>query len=185
MSNNINKRSKNTCIKIIDVSDKNNYTEYSEMKISENDLNRLKNILEKVEAIVISDCDGYVVNSSELTKTFLAPLYWSKYNSSNILNYNLVMVCDGIDKLSTSDKYFIEELFELNTEEEVIWYDQKDTLKWTTFSAIWAILYYNGDGEKMYFMHSRLSPLLNQQELSIKDGECQIFINSKLYHKGE
>ena len=184
MSNNPVKQNKDTYIKIIDVSDRSNYTEYSKMKISNNNYSKLKNILEKIEAIVISDCNGYTVNSSELTKTFLVPFYWTKYNSSNISNYNLIMVCNGISRLSISDKRFIEKLFGLDTkEEEVIWYDQKDTLKWTNFSSIRAILYYNKDGEKKYFMHSNFSRLSNQQEVAIKNGECQIFIDTTTYNR--
>lgn len=172
-------------IDIVDVADRKNYVKYSEMEIRPQALKKLELVLEKVNCIVISQCVGYTMNSAEFTKTFSIPFYYTKFNQSNLDEYNLIMICDAIDEISEEDRDLVEDVFGLNDGQPVIWFNQNDVLKWTNFSPMRAILYYNANGQKMYFVHSRFSPLFNQQEVSIRDGECRVFINSKLYHKGE
>lgn len=176
------KSSKNiSYIKIFDVANRDQYVEYSKKKIKKTDLISLKNILKKVDTIVISQCNGYIVAPSELKKIFFVPFYSLKYNSSDLCEYTLIMICGDINLLSEKDKILIEKVFN-QSNDRAIWYTQESISPAWSFSSIRAIPFYDADN-KMYFIHTRFSPLFNQRELSIKNGECEIYIDSKFYRK--
>lgn len=152
--------------------------EKTKQPIEKEKLEDLKDLLERVGYISLSHCNGFVMTPSQTAKTQFVPLYGIATNPP-VEKKTFIRTNSDLKFFSRKDKALIQEVFGLKKDDDVIWFSQKNVVKWTALSNMPVINYVDKDGNKKCFGHTKYSVFYNHRELTIEDGECVIHIKDK------